>query len=533
MTSALSVESLLSTKASAASTSSDAGQGAKEPGDSFAGVLVEEIAADERSGFSSQTNSDGLAGSGGDSGDLVDAGREGEEKKESAVSILEAPTMTPGLASVGSDGMNAVAWSSVILPAGMSGATAMEGTSVQIGSNGEEGLGGQTARESAALPIATERSRGVNEQTAQTARAQTESQIIDATSVESSGEGNRSGRNQQAEPPQNEAVAFKTDPHSGEKDHAVRGSRQEAASQANADGLAASVVQEQQNPVNRGNSDARRVIVPGDSSRAAGQADMPSEKVPPKGNDAPAEMPSVSGRRTEEHAKHAESVSSGQQDDGEASDPQSGAKEWERMLRDVAMQAKKDPSSANLTRPSEAAGSTLWHDKSGIAGNHTLLQPDTGVLTKDAGLTTYRTERLQDLVDRIDQHVLLLSKNGDRSMTVTLIPEKLGKVILNCREDGGQIAVQIQAENGVAREMLQRQEMAIRTLLEQNGYRLGQFDVRTNDEGRGGRRQAASRMDEDEESNEAGAGRGSKGRAASPVAESVETRRSGGIWLIA
>ena len=90
-----------------------------------------------------------------------------------------------------------------------------------------------------------------------------------------------------------------------------------------------------------------------------------------------------------------------------------------------------------------------------------------------------RVERIQDLMGRLDEHVLDLVVGKDKQMTISLIPETMGKIVMTCREDAGQLNVQLVAENATVRNLLQQQEQTVKQLLEQNGYRMTGFDVQT------------------------------------------------------
>ncbi len=144
-----------------------------------------------------------------------------------------------------------------------------------------------------------------------------------------------------------------------------------------------------------------------------------------------------------------------------------------------------------------------------------------------------RTERLHELMERLDQHVLSMVKGHGREMSITLEPANLGKVTLNCRDDGQRLAVEIVAETQVVRNLLEQQEASLRQVLEQNGYKMGSFDVVTQeerDQHRPFERQAAPT----EEGRQAfGAGRrGAKAPASEPV-EAWRPSGSKGIWVVA
>ena len=120
-------------------------------------------------------------------------------------------------------------------------------------------------------------------------------------------------------------------------------------------------------------------------------------------------------------------------------------------------------------------------------------------------------------------------------MSITLVPETLGKVVLNCREHGGQMSVEIVAESQVVRNLIQQQEPSVRHLLEQNGYKMDSFNVKTQD-GQG-ERQPGQQAARDWESTPAafrnasrtqGAGGGDSTRPAA-----WKPAGHGGLWVVA
>lgn len=143
-----------------------------------------------------------------------------------------------------------------------------------------------------------------------------------------------------------------------------------------------------------------------------------------------------------------------------------------------------------------------------------------------------RVERLQDLVGRIDEHVLSMISDKGRSMTIQLTPENLGRVSLNCLENGKNISVEIVVENNAVRTLMQQQESALKDMLTQAGYRMTQFDVRSQSDG------ANSRHANRNPKNLPGKGRGPElaNTVTSAVSETPVARPMGGaeqIWYIA
>jgi len=150
-----------------------------------------------------------------------------------------------------------------------------------------------------------------------------------------------------------------------------------------------------------------------------------------------------------------------------------------------------------------------------------------------------RVERLHELVERFDEHVIRLAAGRDKAMTITIVPESLGAVTIRCREAGDRVAVEIVAENQVVRNLLQQQEAPLRQALEDSGYKLGAFDVRTSADG--GTSDPGARGRPSAESGEEDAGAG-PGRAAgrSPAADAAVAPETGwqpadsrGIWMVA
>jgi len=124
-----------------------------------------------------------------------------------------------------------------------------------------------------------------------------------------------------------------------------------------------------------------------------------------------------------------------------------------------------------------------------------MMMDDAGVPIRAEGVTrsfgsvlsqqvlpdmTTRVMRLQDLVDRFDEHVLSMTGSpGDRSMKITLEPRNLGKITLSCREEGAEMMIEVVAGRSGVCELLRQQETGLRDVLEQHGYQLSEFDVRS------------------------------------------------------
>ena len=100
-----------------------------------------------------------------------------------------------------------------------------------------------------------------------------------------------------------------------------------------------------------------------------------------------------------------------------------------------------------------------------------------------------KVETVQSLVETLDRRILSMVQEGTQSMRLSIRPEGLGQLTLLCREENAQLQIQIQTTSPAIQQLLQRQEGAVRALLQENGSSVGKFDV-TSD---GGRDEAFSR----------------------------------------
>lgn len=146
-----------------------------------------------------------------------------------------------------------------------------------------------------------------------------------------------------------------------------------------------------------------------------------------------------------------------------------------------------------------------------------------------------RAEQIQQLVDRFDQHILSMIRQSSQDLTITISPESLGRLVVHCREEGDGVRVQVEAENASVCNLLQQQESGIRTALNQNGYRLSEFEVSTgNGDSAEQRKERAMNNREDETAQEGNSGKpaGTPGREQNM--ERVEHRIDrNGVWLVA
>ncbi len=154
-----------------------------------------------------------------------------------------------------------------------------------------------------------------------------------------------------------------------------------------------------------------------------------------------------------------------------------------------------------------------------------------------------KIEHWQDMVRKFDEHLLSLLKDGGREMRITLIPERLGRVVLSCYGDESDgVTIQLQAQNGAVRDLLQHHESGIRGMLEDHGFKLSQFSVSTSSDG-ADTDFLDQRADPRRFSKQHNQGTSSIGRAGSATtAEETEAAqpapmqrpgREDGIWLVA
>lgn len=96
-----------------------------------------------------------------------------------------------------------------------------------------------------------------------------------------------------------------------------------------------------------------------------------------------------------------------------------------------------------------------------------------------------KAERLQDVIDGFDKYILSAVGRKDNSITISLVPKNLGEITINCKESGGEMALEIVAANKGVRGVLSNHESFIREAVENSGFKLTQFDVRTRNENMG------------------------------------------------
>ncbi len=145
-----------------------------------------------------------------------------------------------------------------------------------------------------------------------------------------------------------------------------------------------------------------------------------------------------------------------------------------------------------------------------------------------------RMEHMQTLVERFgDLLAGTLSAKG-KAMTVRLVPAALGSLTLRCREEGGRLSVEIAAETREARMFLAEHAEEIRTVAQNNGYRLAHFDVFAQGE-EAERRHFHARRQEGNGGNGDRGGRSAKLAESAMAPELLEPLRAepGRLWLVA
>ena len=114
---------------------------------------------------------------------------------------------------------------------------------------------------------------------------------------------------------------------------------------------------------------------------------------------------------------------------------------------------------------------------------------DSGVLPVERGSSSIeirtgdatvwaRVEQVHELVEHMGQNVIQLASSKDKTMVITLIPERLGKLVLAIQEQKGtEVTVELVTESLQVRSLLRAQEHSIGELLLQNGFKLAGFHV--------------------------------------------------------
>jgi len=150
------------------------------------------------------------------------------------------------------------------------------------------------------------------------------------------------------------------------------------------------------------------------------------------------------------------------------------------------------------------------------------------------GSGSLRVEKLQDLMDKLDEHLLSLSKDKDKSMTIQLSPENLGRVAMSCLDQNGGMRVELVVENAAVQNLLKQHEGALRDMLQQAGYRLAQFEVRTQSDGAGSQAQQNRQGQASQDRKNRTIGRAEEVEATSEGQRSYRgTNGRSGVWYVA
>ena len=94
-----------------------------------------------------------------------------------------------------------------------------------------------------------------------------------------------------------------------------------------------------------------------------------------------------------------------------------------------------------------------------------------------------RLEQIGETVRQLAAHAFREGQGQAGSLTMTLHPESLGKLILSCREVGDKMTVFVTTQTEAAREVLHGLRSEVERLAQHEGFRSVQFDVRTDADG--------------------------------------------------
>jgi hypothetical protein len=240
--------------------------------------------------------------------------------------------------------------------------------------------------------------------------------------------------------------------------------------------------------------------------------------------------------------------------DGEGDEAEADAEgELEEGLTEEQMQQQQQAQSQaalNATQQAEIAGEqkrTFSAEISSIAelANRAAEQAESmhavsgGVLNAlGRGEAMTRMEHIQQLSDRFDQHVLSMLRSAADTMTITIVPERLGKLVVSCREQDDGIEVHVRADDPSVCNLLHQQENGIRNILDQNGFKLSEYEVSTGSsetEQQNKGRQTDEKQETGEQQRQRAAGKGRETDADEGDAQSAPAQRisKDGVWLVA
>ena len=154
----------------------------------------------------------------------------------------------------------------------------------------------------------------------------------------------------------------------------------------------------------------------------------------------------------------------------------SDTKETERSLLSSQVERPLDIHSPHMEWSSASEERTLASSAAPVLRNAPL---DISETHEQALPTLEKVQKVQQLINHMDEHVLRLVVSKQHAMVITLVPDSLGTVVLSVNEDERHhVVVEMLAESHTVLNVLKQQEAHLRDLFEQNGYKLSSFNVR-------------------------------------------------------
>ncbi len=89
-----------------------------------------------------------------------------------------------------------------------------------------------------------------------------------------------------------------------------------------------------------------------------------------------------------------------------------------------------------------------------------------------------RLEQIRSIVQQLGGRELARGNGHGRSVTMTLYPPTLGKLVFTCQADGSRMSLVVRAESDAAMAVLNDLRTDMVRLVEQEGFRSVQFDIR-------------------------------------------------------
>ena len=145
----------------------------------------------------------------------------------------------------------------------------------------------------------------------------------------------------------------------------------------------------------------------------------------------------------------------------------------------------------DVTRAAEATSGPIPHANPSAFGQeartNAWVEAPVPMPARDTHVHVFeQLQRLQDLVQRFDNHIVSMMVGRQQNMVITLIPPSLGRVVIRLKEAGNHgLRVEIGAEHAAVRDVLLDHEAGFRSRLQARGYELNGFDVREERPGRG------------------------------------------------